>query len=103
MIFSKEYVGYLARQTVKRLVDAKVIRTDKIHVVERWKLVEDGKILQVTVNVDDPGAFTMPWSAVQRYRRGENRPMTELSCAENNFDFLGYEVEPLPEANKPDF
>ena len=34
MIFSKEYVGYLARQTVKRLVDAKVIRTDKIHVVE---------------------------------------------------------------------
>ncbi len=30
MIFSKEYVGYLARQTVKHLVDAKVIRTDKI-------------------------------------------------------------------------
>ncbi|HWZ12295.1 MAG TPA: DUF507 family protein [Acidobacteriaceae bacterium] len=29
MIFSKEYVGFLARQTVKALEEAKVIRTDK--------------------------------------------------------------------------
>ena len=29
MIFSKDYVGYLARQTVKQLVAAKVIRTEK--------------------------------------------------------------------------
>ena len=48
-------------------------------------------------------AFTMPWSAVQRYRKGEKRPMTELSCAENNFDFLGYDVVPLPISNRPDF
>src|SRR5262249_25170896 len=34
MIFSKEYVGYLARHTVKHLIDAKVIRTDKTKVVE---------------------------------------------------------------------
>jgi hypothetical protein len=36
MIFSREYVGYLARHTVKQLIDAKVIRTEKIPaVVER--------------------------------------------------------------------
>jgi hypothetical protein len=29
MIFSKDYVGYLARQTVKQLVDAKMIETAK--------------------------------------------------------------------------
>lgn len=29
MIFSKDYVGYLARQTNKHLVAAKMIRTDK--------------------------------------------------------------------------
>ena len=29
MIFSKDYVGYLARQTVKHLIDAKMLRTDK--------------------------------------------------------------------------
>ncbi len=29
MILSKDYVGYLARQTVKGLIDAKLIHTDK--------------------------------------------------------------------------
>jgi hypothetical protein len=33
MIFSREYVNYLARQTVQQLVAAKVIRTDKLPVV----------------------------------------------------------------------
>jgi hypothetical protein len=33
MIFSKDYVGYLARQTVKHLVAAKMIRTDKYELV----------------------------------------------------------------------
>ena len=34
MIFSKEYVGYLARHTAKYLVDAKMIRTDKPKLIE---------------------------------------------------------------------
>jgi hypothetical protein len=29
MIFSKDYVGYLARQTVKHLIEAKMIQTAK--------------------------------------------------------------------------
>ena len=29
MIFSKDYVGYLARQTVKQLIDAKMVQTSK--------------------------------------------------------------------------
>ena len=34
MIFSREYIGYLARRTVKHLVDAKMIHTDHISKVE---------------------------------------------------------------------
>jgi hypothetical protein len=34
MIFSRDYVAYLARHTVKHLIDAKMIRTDKLSVVE---------------------------------------------------------------------
>jgi hypothetical protein len=34
MIFSREYVGYLARHTVKHLIDAKVIHTSKEKAVE---------------------------------------------------------------------
>ena len=33
MIFSKDYVGYLARQTVKHLVNEKMIHTDKAALV----------------------------------------------------------------------
>jgi hypothetical protein len=33
MIFSKDYVGYLARQTVKHLVAQKMIQTDKTAIV----------------------------------------------------------------------
>jgi hypothetical protein len=33
MLFSKEYVGYLSRQVTRRLVEAKMIRTDKPAVV----------------------------------------------------------------------
>ena len=34
MIFSLEYIGYLARRTVKHLVDAKMIHTDQMGRVE---------------------------------------------------------------------
>ena len=34
MIFSREYIGYLARRTVKQLVDAKMIHTDQVSLVE---------------------------------------------------------------------
>src|SRR5215467_12993243 len=60
--------------------------TDQLHVIERFKLLEGGKILQAHVTVDDPGTFNMPWSAIQRWR-SVDRPLTELMCAENNRDF----------------
>jgi hypothetical protein len=77
--------------------------TDQIHVVERFKMIEGGKTLEAVVTVDDPGAFNMPWTAVQRWRRVSDRPMTEMICAENNLNFFNYEVVPIPQADKPDF
>jgi hypothetical protein len=34
MIFSRDYIGYLARRTVKHLVDAKLITTSNMKVTE---------------------------------------------------------------------
>lgn len=34
MIFSKDYVGYLARQTVKQLIAQKMIQTEKLAILE---------------------------------------------------------------------
>ena len=77
--------------------------TDRIHVVERFRMIEGGRTLQAIVTVDDPGTFNMPWSAVQRWRRVPDHTMVELICAENNFSFFEYDVVPIPEAAKADF
>jgi hypothetical protein len=77
--------------------------TDKLHVVERFRLASDARSIEVTVTVDDPGAFTMPWSALQRFRRVEPGPMQEATCAEGNFNYYNFELDPLPQADRPDF
>jgi len=77
--------------------------TTQLHVVERYRIVDEGKALDVSVHVEDPGAFTSAWNARQHYRRASDGPLVESSCTENNADFLSYEVEPIPTAKKPDF
>ena len=77
--------------------------TDQIHVVERFKLVDGGDALQVTATVEDPGAYNMPWSAVQRWKRGPERNILEQICAENSEFFYEYQQVPMPQATKPDF
>jgi len=103
--------------------DYQTPHTDKLHVVERFHLIDGGKTLEVNFHVEDPGAFTMPWDAVQRYRRVEPGvaestpvldvdatsavptagPMLESSCAEMNHNYIGDETLPIPTARKPDF
>ena len=77
--------------------------TDQLHVVERLKLAADGQTVDVSAFVEDPGAFTMAWDAVQHHRRVEEGPMLEVDCAENNNGFFSQDVEPMPIAAKPDF
>jgi hypothetical protein len=90
----------------KTFVDSyRTPHTTKMHVVERFKMLEGGKILQALITVDDPGAFNTPWSAIQRWKRREGDTIIELICAENPTDFFHNETEagPIPQAEKPDF
>ena len=90
-------------QTTKTFVDPYLTpHTEQLHVVERYKLTDGGKAIDIAIHVEDPGAFTTPWNAKQRFRRID-REWEEDICAENNFDFLHYEVVPLPHADRPDF
>jgi hypothetical protein len=72
--------------------------TQKLHVVERWKLV-DADTIDVNFTVDDPDTFDKPWTAQYDFRR-VTRPMNyEEVCAENNLQFAYH----VPVAVKPDF
>ena len=97
--------------------------TDKLHIVERYRMTDGGKTLEVKLHVEDPGAITMPWNAVQYFKRVEPGvsdnanvisndptsgrsaagPLTEESCAESTLSHLGGGALPVLRADKPDF
>jgi hypothetical protein len=73
--------------------------SEKLHVVERWRMVEDGKAMEVVFQVDDPDTYYEPWTGMRRFRRVE-REFVEQICAEGNLNVFDYKI---PAANKPDF
>jgi len=77
--------------------------SEKLHVVERFRVIEDGKTLEAKVHIEDPGAFTSPLDVSQRYVRSDRAPLTEQVCAENTANYFNYDIDPLPQAERPDF
>ena len=86
--------------------------TDQLHVIERYRLSADGMTMDVTVTIDDPGAFTMPWTARQHYARSEDGPIEEAICAESagrGTDIFNWglshakDLVPMPQDDTPDF
>jgi hypothetical protein len=73
--------------------------SEKLHVVERWHMIDGGKMMEVIFTVEDRDAFYEPWSGKRRYRRVEQEA-NEKICAENNTNIFDYH---LPVAAKPDF
>jgi hypothetical protein len=73
-------------------------QTETTHVVERYRLINEGQTLYVTFTVTDPATFNYPWSGAMRYTRVANMaaPQEEV-CAENNRGV------PLPTDDTPDF
>jgi hypothetical protein len=107
--------------------------TQALHVVERYRLLDyeatkealeraekewpragaidpdyRGKGLQLEFTVEDPGVFTMPWSATITYGRNANQSWEERVCAENvqhdyQYNYFSEKDAHLPTADKPDF
>jgi hypothetical protein len=106
-------------QNTKTFVDNyRTPHTEQLHVVERFQMIDGGKNMVINIHVEDPGAFNMPWNAVQRYARfsGDARNegrMFETICAESAtlsiFESGNYgashalEVAPVPKSDRPDF
>jgi hypothetical protein len=73
--------------------------TDKLHVVERWRMIDEGKTLEVEMTIDDPDTYNQPWKAVRRFNRSEAKLGEEI-CQEGNFLLFDYGI---PVDEKPDF
>jgi len=98
-----------------RLLDYDAARQAQEQAEKEWPRVGDnvdrsyrGKGLQLEFTVEDPGVFTMPWSATQNYLRASRTAWEERICAENVSHY--YEAQyysdkdaHIPTADKPDF
>jgi hypothetical protein len=73
--------------------------TEKLHVIERFRMTEGGKTLEVHMTVEDPDTFYKPWQVVRRFERTQTTLGEEI-CQEGNFTLFDYGV---PVADKPDF
>jgi hypothetical protein len=75
--------------------------TDKLHVVERYRIVEGGLTLDARIRVEDPDTFVQPWETFVQYRLA-NGPFAENICQEGNFVLFSEEYG-VPKDDKPDF
>jgi len=73
--------------------------SEKLHVVERFRMVDEGKTLEYQVTVEDPQAYNQPWQAMRRFNRVQST-LNEEICREGNFVLFDYGI-PIDE--KPDF
>jgi hypothetical protein len=84
------------------LDDFRTPHTDKLHVVEHFKITPDGKFLEVLVKVEDADTFKEPMYMAKRWRR-DRYVWAESICAENNIDPFNANLVPPPEATHSDF
>jgi hypothetical protein len=73
--------------------------SEKLHVVERFRVVDEGKALELLVSIDDPQTYKQPWQAMRRFNRVQST-LNEEICREGNFVLFDYGI---PIDNTADF
>jgi hypothetical protein len=91
-------------QNTKTFIDNyRTPHSEKLHVVERYHLVEGGKTLQAELTLEDPDVFIKPLQLMHRWRRMPGT-LVESSCAEGEMvNPFKQDVEPIPSAARADF
>jgi hypothetical protein len=77
-------VGF-AKQT--QIDEAGTLHSEKMHLIQRIKKVND--TLEVEFTIDDPGAFTKPWTAKRVWGWRPDVRFAEYVCEENNRNVPG--------------
>jgi hypothetical protein len=79
--------------------------SDKLHVVERYHLINGGDTLEAEVTIEDPASFIKPVHAQMRSRKAQAPGgIIESRCADGeSVNPFGQKEEPIPVASRPDF
>jgi hypothetical protein len=96
-------VDTIGQNTKSFMDNYRTPHSEKLHVVERFHLVEGGKTLQADITIEDPVALREPLHVMHQWRKVQG-PMTESRCADGeSFNPFGQQAEPIPTSDKPDF
>ena len=61
-------------------VDTGVPATDKLHIIERIRLIDQGKTMEVEYTLTDPKSWEGEWKMTKRFKRLDETDITEASC-----------------------
>ena len=92
--FVVDTVGFNERSWIDALG---LVRTDELHQIERFTRV-DFNTLHYDVTIDDPGAYTEPWTSGFVFRWEDGAEMFEYICQDNNKNMemtIGDDGQPL--------
>jgi len=96
-------VDTIAQDTRTFIDNFRTPHSDKLHVVERYHLIDGGKTLEAEVTVEDPASFIQPVHIQMHWRKSQG-PIIESRCADGeSFNPFGQKEEPIPVAARPDF
>ena len=59
--------------------------TEQLHVIERFTRKDIGH-MEIVITIDDPGAYTEPWTVTQETHLLPDTELLEFICNENNID-----------------
>jgi hypothetical protein len=96
-------VDTIAQDTRTFIDNFRTPHSDKLHVEERYHLIDGGKTLEAQVTIEDPASLIQPVHLQMRSRKSQGG-IIESRCADGeSFNPFGQKEEPIPVAAKPDF
>jgi len=66
-----------------------VPHTEKLHMTARYRLINDGSLMEIIYTYDDPGSVLRPIRFARILQRGVPRQSQEAICGENNKELEG--------------
>ena len=69
-------------------VDSGIPGSDALHIVERMKLANEGKTLEIEYTLTDPKSWEGDWKMTKRWQRVDERDIAEVECLPDPNDHM---------------
>jgi hypothetical protein len=74
VVDTKYFVGH------HHWIDSGIPASDALHIVERMRLTNNGRTLEIAYTLTDPKSWEGSWSMTKRWQRVDDRDIAEVSC-----------------------